>query len=378
MNKLIVFFLGVFLSSCGSFNDSSIVKDTMREVNGIHERLFSYVWSKGQFEDPSNKDEILSLMSDLRGHFDKLKTKDVLAKRDPSFLTTIEVEENLIKEAYDKFNLGELAYAKYQLKGMTENCITCHSRFEVASDFYGKMPLPEGTDFEDRLRVGEFLVATRQFSRAEEYLLNLAMELSELTSGSKLSLDAIKLWLLVEVRVKEHFHGSASSLSAMIDKPAFQGEDRDLLSKWVVDLQTLQVKSIKGQSSEQVLMEVNKILQPDKVYSTLREYDLNFVNTARSSSLLHELLLVDLSAGDRKAVLTNLAVVYSRMPLNFLKHLAPMYEELVIRTYPHTKEARLAYQLFKQQFEFNHTGSGGEVLSSEDKSRVEELGDLSN
>lgn len=371
---VILFSICLFLTSCQIGQDADGIVETMREVNGVHERLYSYVWGKDQFENPANKKEILNLLSDLHAHFHKLESSKTLAIKDPGFTITLSVQNSLLQEAQTRFEAGDYSYAKFKLKGMTENCMTCHSRFEVKKDFYGSMPLPVGTDFEDRLRVGEFLIATRQFDRAEDYLFTLAQEMSEVASGYKLALDAVRLWLLVEVRVKENFHGSASSLSALIDRPCFQGEVRDILSRWVVDLKALESnKSETLGDTRTVLNKVGKLLSSNLLERKLIEDNYDFVKTARSSALLHSLLIRDLSGDERREALTALAIVYSRMPIDFLKHLAPMYAELVIRQYPHSAESRTVFSLYKEQFEFESTGSGGEHLSEDDRLKFEDL-----
>lgn len=369
----------LFFNSCQIGQDGDGIVETMREVNGVHERLYSYVWGRDQFENPSNKKEILDLLSDLETHFQKLESSKTLAIKDPGFAITLGVQTSLLREARTRFEAGDFSYAKFKLKGMTENCMTCHSRFEVKKDFYGSMPLPEGTDFEDRLRVGQFLIATRQFERAEDYLFTLAREVSEVASGYNLALDAVKLWLLVEVRVKENFHGSASSLSTLIDRPCFQGEVRDILSRWVVDLKALESnKSETLGDTRTVLNQVGKMLSSKLLERRLIDDNYDFVKTARSSSLLHSLLIRDLSVDERREALTALAIVYSRMPIDFLKHLAPMYAELVIRQYPHSAEARTVFSLYKEQFDFERTGSGGEHLSDDDRLKYEELEKLAS
>jgi hypothetical protein len=374
------------IMGCQSVNDNKEITQAMRNVNNVHERLFSYVWSKDQFENPDNKEAILSLLVDLHAHFDKLKVTQltdnkIAASKDPGFEITLRVQEDLLKEARDRFEQGDLPYAKFKLKGITENCIVCHSRFEVKSDFDGSRPIAEGTDFEDRIRIGEYLVATRQFARASDYLYSLAKEVSELSSGSSLALDAVRLWLLVEVRVKEDFHGSASQLSSLIDKPSFQGDTREVLSRWVVDLQSLQ--SNKQTQSDTLdsksLLSIVKDLLGGKFSSrTLGEDNLDFIKTARCSALLHVLLARELSLEERRETLKYLAIAYSRMPILFLKHLAPMYQELLIRNFPHSIEAREVFKLYKEQFEFERTGSGGDYATAEDLLKLEDLDKLAN
>ncbi len=359
-------------------------RSTMRDIYQKTETLYSYIWDEKQFKDPANKAKIKELLDAIDQDFHQVDTITTVsdnktAKNDPSFIIALQSQSRLLKRAKTSLENGELDLSLFTLKGMTENCVSCHSRFNVTTDFVGTSVRSTDTSVEARLSEGEFLIATRQFKKAEDSLFQLAEELASLKSGTGASLDALRLWLLVKIRVQEEFSSSADYLSKLKEKPAFTTNEKLIVSKWIVDLKDISVSkfSIKTDPTDIQINKAKELLGDISNERLELDDEKDFIKTAFATAILHELLIREITEEERKTVYLLISAAYSRITIPFLENLSSLYLETVIRTYPGSAEAKTAYQLFKRKFDYNHTGSGGESVEKTEEEFLNELRDLS-
>ncbi len=343
----------------------------MRDAYQASAKLFSYVWTPSSFMNDSYEKEISSLINRLVKDFHKIES-DSKDQDDPGFAVALNAQNRLLADAYERFNEGKKEYAWWKLKGLTHNCAACHSRFSSRMDFLGVHASGDDTSFEAKLAASEFLIASRQFSRASRELLKLTESVSGLKGGGTYALQALRLWLMVEVRVQESFHGAASELSRIKDTENLTEEQKHLLSSWIVHLQELQsMKPFFEDTS--VISHVRDLLGSLTEERTLSQDDIDLVKTARASSLLHSLSFEELSSAGKREALLLLGVSYQRNTVPGFKDLAPMFFEQCIRQFPHTPEAKMSYELFEREFQMLHTGSGGEYVSDDEQKLLDKL-----
>lgn len=386
MNRKKLFLsLFIFLSACSfdsTKNDKSKddLKAPMRDAYKVSSKLFSYVWSPNLFMQDSNSKEISFLLTSLIDDFhsiDKFGSK----KTDPSFAIALNAQQRLLTDAHQRFNEGNKEYSWWKLKSLTHNCAACHSRFSSRVDFLGSYAAGNDTSFEAKLASSEFLIASRQFSKASNELISVAESVSSLAGGSTYALQALRLWLMLEVRVKESFHGAASELSRIVDSGNLNQEQKSLISSWIVDLQSIQTLDKPSKSSDkfdQVKLllgfDNNNLFEPRTIFQD----DIDLVKTIRASALMHSLSFDSLSEVEKADNLLFLGISYQRSTIPSFKDLSSLYFEQCIRQFPNTPQSKVAFQLFESDFHLLHTGSGGENVASDELEFLNELRKLSS
>lgn len=368
--------LGVcaFFYACSVFqSDRDQLQVKMIDAYQSSAKLFSYVWNPKLFMEKSSEPHVKKLLKNLSRDFHNIDNVKGISE-DPGFEIALDAQNRLLNDIIDRFEDGNKEYAWWKLKGVTHNCVACHSRFSSNTDFIGINVQPADTSFEARLAAAEFLIASRQFSKADQELIMLAENLSQFDSSVSFSMEVLRLWLLVHVRVHETYHGAAVELSKIKDSGKFIEEQKNVLSSWIIDLQTLQAE--KRFNFKNSIDEVVSLLGDLESERTFDQDDRSFVKTARASALLHTFALGDVDKDEKPMLLLLLGASYQRMTIPSLKSLAPLYFEECIRSYPKSAAAKTAFQLFSWEFSFSHTGSGGEQLDDDDSILINELKDL--
>jgi hypothetical protein len=362
-------FTAASLVSCSLYQkDDTHLQKKMRDAYQVSAKLFSYVWNPSLFMDPATEKEVSSLLLRMKDDFHKIDSSD---GQDPGFVIALGAQNRLIEDIIQRFDEGNKEYAWWKLKGVTHNCVACHSRFSSRTDFIGVDVVASDVTFESKIAVAEFLIASRQFSKASKELYRLAESLSKLEGGSSYAVQVLRLWLLVQVRVQESYHGAASELARIKDSGDFSVEQDNLISKWIVDLQGVQ--SEKAFVIKDPLYEAEMLLGTLIEDRTFAQDDEDLVKTVRAGAILHQFSLGDIQKSKKPRLLMLLGVSYQRLTIPSLKALSPVYFEQCIREFPGTEESKIAYALYEKDFELLHTGSGGSHVSEDEVSLLEEL-----
>ncbi|HMO17162.1 MAG TPA: hypothetical protein PKA63_03620 [Oligoflexia bacterium] len=388
-----VLFIPVLFSACSleslSGNDSSNSADfkkNMRSAYQASSRLFQIVWNPAHFMDSSSQDEVALLLDNLANDFHRVEKSSIVKDtkdsiwNEPGFEIALQAQSALLSDIRDRYKEGNKEYAWWKLKGITHNCVACHSRFGSNTDFIGVSVEATDTSFDARFAAYEFLVATRQFSKADRGLLSLAESVASLDAGSSFSLQALRLWLMVQVRVHETYHGAAASLSKIKDSGKWSGEQHALISRWIVDLQTLQAS--KSLETRDRVDYARSLLGDIETSRTIDLDDLELVKSARAGAVLHqEAQSISSSSSSsenehRADILLLLGVSYQRNTMPSFRALSPLYFEQCIREFPRTPQARIAYSLFERDFTIEHTGSGGPHIQEDEIEKLNSLKSL--
>jgi hypothetical protein len=364
-----VFFTMASLVSCSLYqkNDTHLQKQ-MRDAYLISAKLFSYVWNPTLFMDPATEKEVSRLLLRMKDDFHKIDSSD---GKDPGFIIALGAQNRLIEDIVQRFDEGNKEYAWWKLKGVTHNCVACHSRFNSRTDFIGVDVIASDVTFESKIAAAEFLIASRQFSKASKELYRLAESLSNLEGGNSYAVQVLRLWLLVQVRVQESYHGAASELARIKDSGDFSVEQDTLISKWIIDLQGVQ--SEKAFVIKDPLHEAEMLLGALIEDRTFAMDDEGLVKTVRAGAILHQFSLGDTGKSKKAKLLMLLGVSYQRLTIPSLKALSPVYFEQCIREFPGTEESKIAYALYEKDFELLHTGSGGSHISEDEVKLLKEL-----
>ncbi|MCB0325940.1 MAG: hypothetical protein KDD69_20325, partial [Bdellovibrionales bacterium] len=159
--------LAVGIAACSSTSSTptdgpqaevpSEMRVRMRQAYGEAANLFHYVWAPELFKDPTHEAEILGSLDRLIERFHDVDAVSDELKAEPGFQVTLLTHKNYLRDTRDRFAAGNKEYANWRLRALTANCIACHSRYEVSTDFLGDAPIPEENTFQGRLAAAEFL-----------------------------------------------------------------------------------------------------------------------------------------------------------------------------------------------------------------------------
>ena len=241
LHALSLIFVVTFVStsSCTKAKNPPGLKTAMRDAYTATHELYPFVWSNGMFESKNQETKILSLLDRLLQDFHTADSLMDLPRAEPGIRTAMEANESLLKDARARFAQGEKDYAKWRLRSLFANCISCHSRYGIDVDFLGDKPIAFGSSLDERMASAEFLFATRQFDSASDSLYKIAKSLSKSPSGGSKALEALKLWLVIETRVKNRPQKAADRLRQLVKNSSFPSSQKVCPETWISDLETL-------------------------------------------------------------------------------------------------------------------------------------------
>ena len=364
---LCVLAAGVF--ACAKRSPKAVQTEMRDAYSAVHE-LYHYVWNAESFSKPENEAPIKTLLDRLSSDFHRVEKRTPTTYQEPGFEITLAANQEMLKDIRARFAAGNKDYANWRLRGLVGNCISCHTRYQGPIDFAGDTPQPVGSTFEERLAVGEFLTATRQFEKAAESLLLLAQVEGNVRGGTHNAIEALKLWLLVQVRVKDDFRPSAKDLETYLQRTSLTSDGVALVQSWRKGL----LKIAKMKNSTDVLAVTRMLLKPIARAPEFYQDDVELPLTLRATSLLHTFLArQDLTVEQRREATYHLGLAYAHVNVRLLDTFRDLYLEQCVREFPNTRESRECFELFKDEVEFQSSGSGGVNLPESDATRLQEL-----
>ena len=201
--------------------------------------LYRFAWDREAFFDAKNEAEIRSLLATLDSNYHKIEEASFPEDIEPGFRVGLQRQHDMIAEINRAFGRGELSFVHRRLRSLAGTCVGCHSRFRVATDFIGPPP-PRVPDSEARqFAAAEYMVATRQFDKASELLFPLARTIGTDFFPGGIPFEALKLWLLVEIRVKNRPAHAARKLRELLPETEVDPFLNEVVLQWVKDLDML-------------------------------------------------------------------------------------------------------------------------------------------
>ena len=345
------------------------VKSKMQDAYTAAFDLYTYVWNPEEFQKDENSNHISSLLQKLINDFHRVQKVAPIEAYEPGFRVSLATHREMLSDIKSRFDEGSKSYAHWRLQGLTSNCIACHTRYNAPTDFVGNIPKQAEEDYAYQQARAQFLLATRQFSRAEKEFLSLATRASSSTEA----LDSLKLWLVVKVRVKSPNEQTAATLSNFIESQRLSDEDEEVVSSWIEDLKS---EKLQRDAKRPLPKQAADLLSNINKSKTLVEDDKKLVSTLVASSYLHEALQKDLSKYEKKRASYLLALAYYHMPIAEFEIYKDLYLEQCIREFPFSKEAKEAYGLYSKLVESESSGSSGINLQEEDEQKLRQLRNL--
>jgi len=340
----------------------------MRSAYREARTLYGYVWTPSEFIAPHSEKAISSSLERLAGDFHNAEVDAPLSAFEPGFRVALAAQKNLLLDASARFKQGQKEYVRWRLSGMAANCIACHSRFQAPINFIGDLPQAEDDSPETLLLQSQFLFATRQFDKASETLFGIAKQFSNSEAGWRYQFDALKLWLVIEVRTKNRPAESAKHLEEYLQTSHVPATYKSTMENWVSDFRALAAAS--GAPAD-FIAEAKRLIAPLAMDATIFDDERHLVTTLRATSLLHEVLQNSPSVDQRRQGTYLLGRAYFHIPLAIFEPFQDQYLEMTIREFPHTREAQFALRLYEYQLQNGLGVSGGDYLPEQTKQLIE-------
>lgn len=366
-NTKITLVILLFGLACGQRPEPQSVREAMQNAYQDTKDLYGYLWTPGAFSNPENKQRIQVLLERLSSDFHNVKNVGAEMEREPGFQVSLATHRSLLSDVERQFRAGNIDYSAWKLRGLTASCIGCHSRQRVFVDFLGDMPSISDSSVESQQAQAEFLFASRQFEASRDKLVDLATLVGKSESGGSIAFDALKLWLVIEVRVRSRFAKAAYDLSSITkDLTALEPYEAAFL-KWKEDLNSL----AKTHRADRIsVKEAERLLIPVLKNELLKIDEQHLVTTLAATAVLHQFLETPRTAQERRKAVYLLALAYGHIPISALELFEEFYLEQCIREFPETQEARTAYIHLEDLLEQRNSGSSGIHMDEKDLKRL--------
>lgn len=413
------------LSLCSEFATAQDRKDTqtietlkslqpnMRAASDAYQDLVALIYNSQKFGDPRNTQRIKDDLKTLQSNFHSGDKKFSVLAQDPTASANLSALSEALKDAAQRFSEGSFDYARWRLKTINLNCVTCHASNE--SQLYSRQA--EAQLEAPKHEQADFYLATRRFDKAKERYVEV-IRYQDLpgdggTDGIE-RLRALKGWLWVVIRHEVYLATSpdvraaaakkaANSFRDLTSKSVFSEETRRTINKWINDLEALEINPEINRWSKEGLTDIEE-------FSSFAAEPRNFVKVLALMQRLNERLTLLNSEGqadkgthagmkieieskkaekNRKVITTdgdtddaNTQKAQIMLKLGILTgqsydltwdNLSDVYLKSCINQVPKSPVARLCFEAFKEFIEREFMGPGGSQLPEDIKSTLDSL-----
>jgi hypothetical protein len=339
------------------------VKEGMHSLLKPLRELQPFIADQDQFSSPANNQKVGRLLQDLRTNFHSLESIPSRYQKVPGFAENLKLMSDLLDDATRRFSEGKVSYAWWRARGIPTNCFACHATYKVSTSYSNEGAIDPTLNTLDRAR---FLLATRQFTQAQEALLQVLKDPSFRFSYD----EALRSLLVVVTRINKSPNEGIALFKDVLATSKLPEEDAHEVKGWIESLEKW--RDSKAPSDRSPLEDGEKLIVAGAARGL--EYYQDDVSLLRGTALVHDVLEKgELSPERRRHALYLLGFAYSSLPGYFAESWAGMYLEQCITEFPGTKDAQRAYRVYRDMTTDEFTGSGGTNLPDEVKLHLEEL-----
>lgn len=340
-------------------------KAVMQKVYENFSKLQPYLAEEEQFLTSDNNDAILDLVKNLNRSFHSVEKFSGKLKQDPSLEITLGVTKDLLNDALNRFAEGKKLYARWKLQAAAQNCIVCHTRHEVPTDF---SPSNDSLEALSPFARGEFYLATRQFENAKTIFRGVARN----STNQDERMEALRRILLILVRVSPNPEAALNELQEINASVKLSSFEKSEVLSWEEGLKSwASEKTKRPESINSAEMLIQEGLNAPRVIDGVP----GVVELLRATRMLHSVLEKSQDT-NKKHALYLLGLSYRRLSQYTIPELAPQFLELCIREFPGTDDAKRSYRVFHEIRIMEFSGISGGKLPSDVKSELEELKSL--
>lgn len=352
MRKTIALFSCLLLAGCfGNSSKKFVPPPTFRpqmiELAGSYKALQPYLFHSSQ-QSIEDREAIMKLLDSMEKNFHRVDQTSPSYLVEPGFASTLEMVHELIADSKQRLGEGRDEYAIWRLRSVGNYCASCHTRFEVRADF-NNLEAPANLAPYDE---AQFYFVTRQFDKARSRFL----ELARTGKDQRQRLDALRKWLVIEVRVHPDPNGALLELKSLLASGKIRGFAAEEVEGWVSSLERIGALPPEGLPVSRARYLISESLRSDS-------HESDPVGLLRGTGFLHAALERNqIPIQERSAALLLLGKAYSELSDFFPEGLAANFLELCIRENSGTRDAQEAYRLYEDIISLGFTGSAGTKL----------------
>ncbi len=325
--------------------------------------LEKYVVSEPEFIKPENEKTIASALDKLNHHLEALSRRKIF-QDDPALRTNVEMITQHMQQTEHYFNTGSKQFARYMLQSSFQMCISCHTRDKSGVELFLNSEIKDNNSME----YGEFLLATRQFTKARNLF---ERKVADYPGNSLSPVDlrnSLMSLAVLYARVQPDPKRAGKVFGEFVkrrDVPRYLKSD---LRAWIADFRNWQkvgVEPKKNASQKELLSMAKNLLRSDDL-SLVADFGRKFqVRRLRASVLLHRLLELPGNSPQKGEALYLLGLLYNRLQHQLFFHFDEMYFRTCIQDYQKSKIAQNCYNALERVVLDGYTGSGGTNLPNE-------------
>lgn len=378
MRSLILIALLTFQTSAFSSDEAKPVSDNSQQIaatRSVMDQLLAslstilpYAMKRSDFSDPTHREQILAELKKMDDSTQALSQH--IKKYDHSYEFVAKSMSRDISESFSRYKQGSYTEANYLLLNLSENCVSCHMKVPDPGH------APRMDAFFKNIRISELTpperaklqVAMRQFDDA----LNTWEKMFATSDkpGSLFEMDALSEYLKVVVRVKMDLSRGKKTLDSIAAKAIVPQFVRREVKAWSKSLASLEPKLKQKSDKLKLAKSIIKTAQRNMEYPLDR---VGFIDYVAASGLLSQYLSEGHSPLERAEAYYQLGVTEALIGRSVWVTQTASYLEAAIRTAPHSKIARSAFDAYEQQAILEYSGSRGIDIPDDVRIIIEEL-----
>jgi len=339
------------------------VRAGMNSLLGAFREIQPYIVNQDRFSDKDNHDEVAELLQTLRANFHKIENVPSKFQPLPGFKENIQTVTDLLDDSSRRFSEGKTAYAWWRLRKLPTECFACHTTYKVSSQYSNESAIAPSLD---PLNKGRFLLATRQFKKAEATFREVLKN-----SEYRFHFDEVlRSLLLVTIRIEHDPKKGIAMFKEILATSNLPEEDAHEVNNWIAQLTAWSKENTRTKRDPITLGE--KLITTGSSSSPTQTP--NDVALLRGTALLHEQLEAGtVKAAERPHVLYLLGFAYLQVPLFFAEDWAEMHLERCVNEFPGSEDAKRAYRAYRDHILDDYTGSAGTAIPDDIKLHLEGL-----
>lgn len=345
----------------------------MNDMGQDLDMLLPYVYSQQEFIDPANKSKIKEMITEFSQHVETVPQHigETLMGKDPIVGFAVGRLRSNTHQALTAFADGHYDFSRSVLRENLGICFSCHTSTQLGPQKSGSNLVLKSSFRMSPNERAEYYVATRQFDKATDVLSGVVRTPSQTLNNPHDQVEALRLYLSLQVRVKKEPAEAASLLDQFLDNkglPYFVATDAEAwqksLREWIRERST---------SDKNPLDAAKRILNKARQQQSSEGYQSAYVDYLRASAHLHEALRQASDKKNQAQIYYMLGDSYESLANTGTWELPEVYYEACIRTLPNTVGAQKCYKAYERSIVLGYSGSAGIFVPKEERERLKEL-----
>ncbi len=338
--------------------------------------LIPYMQDELVFSEKYNQPTIKKHLGELQAAFKAIKHDKVI--RQDLFAPSYELLNLTLSNTIDTFNKGHKEYALWQLQGLTNMCIECHTRLppDHASSFEVGGNQIDPSKLKDPYSLGISYLIVRRYVDAKASFVRTIQD-KIIKKDMKDIILPFKQILLIEAKVLKNPNNLIAYFGEYSNRNDLPEELRKSLREWIQRVKYWQKKKLfetELKTDEDVWSFIKKELIHLKTKETMEErYDVDLL---LSSGLLSHYLFNQPNTPVSSEITYWIGWIEKVLGRDDFYSSGDLFFKQCIRRYPQQPVALRCLEEYRESVEFEFSGSSGTHIPDDVKKELNELSAL--